>query len=1223
MPDGRRQTGPLCWPPTVSDPAHPPRSTAVHLRLSAAPQATVGAAVHALAAHDALLLAWLALEGPTRREKLAELLWPDSPADSARNALRQRLFRLRRQLGAEAVGGSSLLALAPGVVHDLGPSTALLGDLQATESPTLAQWLGQRREALRAVQRPALEARIEALEAQGHYAAALPLALALRQTDPLSEDAHRRVMRLHYLRGDRAAALIAFDECERTLKDEIGTTPSPATLALLRTIEADRPTPVPVQAPASAADPGQAVPGPAPWRGPLPAAVLRPPRLVGRDAELAALRRGWGAGHVLLLTGEAGIGKSRLLQALARGHGGGSPEGVVLASARPGDELVPYASLVRLLQAVLGAVPQVLGGPQADPATATPDTRLPPALRESLAPLLPMLAQTGPDARPRTTARQHQFVAPVQALLRHAAAAAAGPALPPVGNADVPALHALVLDDLHFADEASLELLQALLTAPATAPDTALRWCLGLRPPAAGSRLQALVDALGAATPLLRVPVQPLTVAQVAELVDSLALPGVDGAALAPLLRQRSGGNPLFALETLKLAWAEGGPARLAAAEGALPHPGSLDQLIAQQLARLSPGALTLARVAAIAGPDFSLPLAEKVCGQTALQLADPWHELETQQVLVDTEFAHDLVFEAVLAGVPAIIARHLHGQIAGLLEDGGGEPARVAAHWEAAGQRERALPGLRAAAERAHRALRERERLDFLLRAADIAEATGRREEAFAFVLSAVETHMNAIRQADGFPLLDRLDALAQTPAERAQALGCRAWYSSQLPDHAEAARLGEAALALAQPLGERSLIGPIRQRLATALSMLGRFDEALAHLRDVQPWVEQALAADEQAEFHGNFAVVLDNLGQPEAALPHHRRALAQSQAAADHAQHATQLGNHAVNRLNAGDAEAADALVGQALALVGSFDLQGASVAFLWLLRSQCARALGRWRDALAAADQALALLARSNPARQPLVLLQRAHCWLDLGQHARAHTDLEAASRGSLPPHLRARHLLLLARWQQERGLPAQAALQAAVDAAPPNGWPEVAMTAAMEQAATLPPAEALRRLQAVLELAAPRGLRGTVLRAHLLRAQLCADAGEGAAAADAARQALALGAPAAWPGQVADGTTRRQAPEAGCCPRCAGAPTSGCAPPRACGPATPPSRPWPWPWLDAGRRWLAQALDTQVDASWQDSALHRNPVHAALSARQRLSPRFCAATAEPALLRGNV
>jgi hypothetical protein len=65
-----------------------------------------------------------------------------------------------------------------------------------------------------------------------------------------------------------------------------------------------------------------------------------------------------------------------------------------------------------------------------------------------------------------------------------------------------------------------------------------------------------------------------------------------------------------------------------------------------------------------------------------------------------------------VLPGLPEVIARHLHGQTAAWLEAGGGEPARVAAHWEAAGQRARALPALRAAAERAHRALREGERI-------------------------------------------------------------------------------------------------------------------------------------------------------------------------------------------------------------------------------------------------------------------------------------------------------------------------------------------------------------------------------------------------------------------------------------------------------------------------------------------------------------------------------
>ena len=91
----------------------------------------------ALAPIDALMLAWLAVEGPTSRERLAALLWPVSGADAGRNAMRQRLFRLRKQLGLDAAVGSATLALAPGVVHDLDGGTALLGDLRAPESPEL------------------------------------------------------------------------------------------------------------------------------------------------------------------------------------------------------------------------------------------------------------------------------------------------------------------------------------------------------------------------------------------------------------------------------------------------------------------------------------------------------------------------------------------------------------------------------------------------------------------------------------------------------------------------------------------------------------------------------------------------------------------------------------------------------------------------------------------------------------------------------------------------------------------------------------------------------------------------------------------------------------------------------------------------------------------------------------------------------------------------------
>src|SRR6478609_1989528 len=81
-----------------------------------------GEATVPLASRDAALLAWLALEGPTPRTRLAALLWPDSDAEGARNSLRQRLHQLRKGVGADLIRGTATLTLAEGVSHDLHDS---------------------------------------------------------------------------------------------------------------------------------------------------------------------------------------------------------------------------------------------------------------------------------------------------------------------------------------------------------------------------------------------------------------------------------------------------------------------------------------------------------------------------------------------------------------------------------------------------------------------------------------------------------------------------------------------------------------------------------------------------------------------------------------------------------------------------------------------------------------------------------------------------------------------------------------------------------------------------------------------------------------------------------------------------------------------------------------------------------------------------------------------
>jgi tetratricopeptide (TPR) repeat protein len=532
--------------------------------------------------------------------------------------------------------------------------------------------------------------------------------------------------------------------------------------------------------------------------------------------------------------------------------------------------------------------------------------------------------------------------------------------------------------------------------------------------------------------------------------------------------------------------------------------------------------------VAAVAGVDFGIPLAGHLLGRSALDLADPWAELETQQVMRGEAFAHDLVHDAVLQGLPEVIARHLHGQTAAWLEQQGGEPtseagtrtidpARVAAHWEAAGQRARALPALRAAAERAHRALREGERIGFLLHAADIAEAASRPDEAFTLVRDAIEGHMNTIRQADGLPLLDRLQTLACTPLQRAQAAGDRAWYTAVLGDFAAAVDQGEAALVLAQPLGDTGLVAMLRQRLGTALSLAGRFDAALPHMRAAEAWILAHAPADEAAEFHGNLAVVLSNLGRPADAQVHYERGVVLSRAQGDHAEHATLLANYASSRLDAGDLAGALAQLTQAQLLVSTYEMAGSSAGYIATLQAQCDRAAGRYAGALEWCRRAEQILAERNPSRVPVARLHLAQVWLDLGQHARAAQvlggeALDTARR--MPPRYAVRWLVLLARLLRRLRQDVAPLLAEAQALAPRDGWPELRLVVQTEGALALASGEAVPQLLAVAEEARGLHLHGAELGALLHATALAAVPGESSPgragqAAGLAHRALAL------------------------------------------------------------------------------------------------------------------
>ncbi|MCA3220180.1 MAG: AAA family ATPase [Burkholderiales bacterium] len=684
-------------------------SPAPRIRLLRDP-ALVGAdgSIKALDRRAAGLLALVAIEPGVTRARAAALLWPES--DNARQALRQQIARFRKNYGAELVRGDDALVIADGVSVDVlhSPDGALLGDLSFEDCDDFSAWLAQQRVQRRSGAASGLAQQIAAAEAQGDLDAATRLAEQLLLVDDESEAHYRTLMRLHYLRGDIAQAQAVYERLVRQLKSRFGAQPSAETEALARALRTALAAPAPAL----------------PAARPVPVTVLRPPRVIGRTMELAALQAAHAEQRIALVLGEPGLGKTRLLTEFAAGL-----PGVIQVQGRPGDAGVPYSTLVRLLRAVLARAPEAL----------TQATELP---RNALARLLPELAPSVPLP---ADGQRVLLQAAVQAVLDRAA------------------LDAVIVDDLHFADEASCEMLQSVIHADAAFGP---RWLLAQRPGEGSPAAARLRNALDEAQLLHPVPLAPLTEDEMADLVDSLGLPELDGRALAPVLVRHTGGNPLYALETLKQGLAQGMVGRSGLDMQRLPHPGSVGALIERRLKQLSERALALARVAAIAGVDFSIALAEEVMGVRALELADAWSELESAQVLRESAFAHDLVYDAALRSIPDAIGRHLHQAVAARLQRDGGEPARIAAHWEAARELARAASAWQQAAERALRASRRDEEARFLESAAAAARALGDvAGEARALLpLASSLVHIDLGQRLQGV-----LDRLAELPLDDA----------------------------------------------------------------------------------------------------------------------------------------------------------------------------------------------------------------------------------------------------------------------------------------------------------------------------------------------------------------------------------------------------------------------------------------------------------------------
>lgn len=1016
-------------------------ASALHLSLAHAPQLQVpGAAAVPLALLDGALLAWLALEGPTPRARLAALLWPQSEPEAARNSLRQRLFRLRRHGGVSLLLSGTTLALAEAVTHDLVDADSVLGDEALAIGAEFDAWLAQQRLRRSGRLQQQLRELCEGAEAAADWPDALGLAQELLALAPTSEDAHRRLMRLHYLAGDRSAALLAFDACERLLKNEVGARPSPATLALLATIEQAQPPLVRL---------------PAARR--VPASVLRPPRLVGRAVPWQAIEDAWARGQPVLLSGEGGMGKSRLAGDFAAAHGV-----VVSAGARPGDERSPYAAFSRLLRALPAGV---------WPALAAP-------LRRELARLLPELGEAppplqgdGPQALPGATQRTRFFNA-VAALFGPGTAAAEG----------------VCFDDLHLADEASLELLQFVVDARPG------RWLVGARLAEARPAARQLVDAWLSRPEAVHVPLQPLTLAEVEDLVDSLGLDGITGRQVAPALRQRSGGNPLFLLETLKAGWLQGGTGgagELALARGSSP---GVHALIERRISRLSTAAVQVARCAAVAAPDFSIELAAHVLALRTIELADPCAELEAAQVLVDGAFVHDLVFEAARASVPAAVARQLHAEIAAFLAARQGEPVRVAHHWAAAERWREAAPAFAAAAGRALEAGRTAEAAALLADAAAAYHRGGCGSERFDVLVERARLLANSNPGPQAQAAVAEVQALAHGALQRLAALDVQLTLAMSRSETHLQLDTGRQALAAARAAGRADLELRFALLVADALCDLRRAGEAVALLEPHAAWARAHAAPEMHFDYCSGMGMALDYADRLREALPawDSARDVAQRAGRPDLVWRA--LANAASTQAKMGFVDRAALQVGQACRIAQAESGDAAAEASVRLQQTRVTwahrlRDLGHYREALDLLEDALATFERTASTADAAGAEHRlAQLYQQLGQPARARRLLQTEHPG-LPPGLammRLVHRADLAHQLGQDGLPLLRQALAVIDQ-PDDVYHRLAGLFATR---LLPPDEGEALATSLAAWASARERLGMALAGHV-RAAACA------------------------------------------------------------------------------------------------------------------------------------
>jgi DNA-binding SARP family transcriptional activator len=618
-------------------------------------------------------LALIALRrDPQLRSRLAFELWPDSDERQARTNLRKLLHEFRHSLpdigafveidnetvrwiptGSSAVDALRFRdAIAAG---DFELAARLYsGDLLPA---CYDNWVLDERAKLRAEAYGALVRLTEEAAARDDHKDTIRHAQRIIDLEPTDEATVRLQMEAHIALGDRAAALRAYHRCAEALERDLAVAPGEAIAAMYRELRAG----------ALNRDEAQ---------GKELAPVGESP-FVGRDLEWNQLNQAWktageGGAHLFLVTGEPGIGKSRLALELSRRV---RAAGHVVASARA------YEAAGRL---PWGPVVDLLRSDALRSHIETLDT----VWRAELARLLPELRDASQSSAP------HQSGDPAQ---RHRLFDAVSRA---ILAGDRPRL--LIIDDLQWCDAETIEWIGFVVRSGRTAPILIVgtaRW--EEIPPQ--HPLVGVVDALGHDQAVTTAPLDRLDEDATATLAARLRAEDTIDPKLAARLWSETEGNPLFVIEALRAGISSDG-------SQAVLTP-TMRAVLRARLGQLTDGARRLAEVAAVVGRSFSVGLMVSATGIDEPELVDYLDELWRRRIIRDQgptyDFSHDKLRAVALEMVSPARRRQLHRAVAEAIaverrKDIEAASPQLAAHYDQAGMVEPAIEAYRVAGARA-----------------------------------------------------------------------------------------------------------------------------------------------------------------------------------------------------------------------------------------------------------------------------------------------------------------------------------------------------------------------------------------------------------------------------------------------------------------------------------------------------------------------------------------